>query len=89
MEPYHPLGYKIHRPDPTEENPIPEYTLKFEAGVNPVPEELINGKEAKIQVDDKFQIFGHYKHPFLYFDNSELDIHELIKHIPCDITIWY
>jgi hypothetical protein len=89
MEPYHPSGYSIRKPEPTDEHPDPQYSLEFEEGAQPVPEELINGKEVEVQIDDRFQIFGHYRHPVLTFENSELEIEELIGHVPHNITIWY
>lgn len=89
MEPYHPSRYSIRKPDPTDDNPDPQYFLEFEQGARSVPEELINGKEVEVQIDDRFQIFGHYRHPILDFENSELDMNELIGHIPRNITIWY
>lgn len=89
MEPYHPNGYSIRKPDPTDNNPDPQYSLEFEEGARPVPEELVHGKEVEVQIDDRFQIFGHYRHPLLIFENSELDIDELINHVPRSITIWY
>ena len=88
MEPYHPIVYNIKKRDDSDD-PEQQYYLKFEAGTNPVPEELHNGKEVEVQVDDKFQIFGHYKHPILDFKNSELDMDQLKDHIPKKITIWY
>jgi hypothetical protein len=85
MEPYHPGGYKIKKNESDEG----EYSLIFKQGGLPVPEELQKGKEVEVQIDDQFQIFGHYKHPVLDFDNNELDIKELLGHHPKKITIWY
>jgi len=89
MEPYHPSGYRISKPDPTPDNPHPEYILKFRPGEKRVPDELVHGKEVEVQIDDRFQIFGHYRDPILTFDNSELDINDLLGHKPKNITIWY
>jgi hypothetical protein len=87
LEPYHPMVYNLQKRE--ENGDKTEYYLRFQSGMNPVPEELMHGKEVEVQVDDKFQIFGHYKHPILDFDNSELDMDELLNHIPKKITIWY
>ncbi|MFO8050946.1 MAG: hypothetical protein R6V01_04525 [Thermoplasmatota archaeon] len=88
MKPYHPIGYNIHIKEPDDENPEPEYYLEFEEG-EPVPEELVHGKEVEVQIDDVFQIFGHYKHPYLNFEGSEPDMEKLKEHTPKEVTIWY
>jgi hypothetical protein len=87
MEPYHPMIYNVQRRE--HDGNDNQYFLKFQSGTNPVPEELIHGKEVEVQIDDRFQIFGHYKHPVLDFDNTELEIDELLDHVPKKITIWY
>lgn len=88
MEPYHPIVYNINKREDYHD-PDKLYYLKFESGTNPVPEELLHGKEVEVQVDDKFQIFGFYKHPILEFKNSELEMDQLKDHVPKKITIWY
>ena len=89
MEPYHPVVYNLQKRVAVNAHQDTEYYLEFQSGMNPVPEELMHGKEVEVQIDDKFQIFGHYKHPILDFENSELDIDALLDHIPNKITIWY